>query len=250
VAVTALVGDGFNPETYEPTPRQVAELARARIYFAIRVPFERIWLPRIQAAQPEIRVVDTVAGIVSGAPTGGVSGAAQPAVGQPAPSPPTDPHPWTSPGNARQIARAMATALAAADPAHAQEFETRLAGLDARLAALDEEIRALLKRTRRKHLLVFHPSWDAFASAYGLTQIAIEQEGKEPGPRTLEELTRLAREHHIHTVFVQQQMSTRAAEALAKEIGGTTEVANPLAEDYLGNLRKVAAAFARALGPP
>jgi zinc transport system substrate-binding protein len=41
----------------------MAELARARAYFAVGAPFEQVWLPRIAAANPEMRVVHTEQGI-------------------------------------------------------------------------------------------------------------------------------------------------------------------------------------------
>jgi zinc transport system substrate-binding protein len=91
--------------------------------------------------------------------------------------------------------------------------------------------------------MVFHPAWGYFAHAYGLKQVPIEIEGKDPKPAQLKELIQHARENGIKVVFVQPQFSTKSAELVAREIGGQVAFANPLAEDWMANLRQVADKF-------
>lgn len=50
----------------------------------------------------------------------------------------------------------------------------------------------------------------------------------------------------MRTIFVQPQFSRRTAQFIADQIGAGLVVADPLAEDYLANTRKVAAALAQA----
>ena len=95
--------------------------------------------------------------------------------------------------------------------------------------------------------MVFHPSWGYFAHAYGLEQIPIEIEGKNPKPAQLKELIEHAREKDIKVIFVQPQFSARNAELVAREIGGQVAFADPLAEDWMANLREVADKFKAAL---
>lgn len=57
VDVEVMVMPGASPATYEPRPRQMAMLAKADAYFAIGVPFERTWLPRIKSTNPNLTVV-------------------------------------------------------------------------------------------------------------------------------------------------------------------------------------------------
>jgi len=94
--------------------------------------------------------------------------------------------------------------------------------------------------------MVLHPSWGYFAEAYGLVQVPVEVEGKEPKPAQLQKLIRHAREHHIKTVFVQPQFSAKSAELLSREIGGRIVHADPLAEGWSANLREVARKFGEA----
>jgi zinc transport system substrate-binding protein len=95
--------------------------------------------------------------------------------------------------------------------------------------------------------MVFHPAWGYFADAYGLIQVPIEIEGKDPKPAQLKELIQHARENGIKVVFVQPQFSTNSAELIAQEIDGQVAFADPLAEDWMANLRQVADKFEAAL---
>ena len=88
--------------------------------------------------------------------------------------------------------------------------------------------------------MVFHPAWGYFANTYGLQQLAVEIEGKNPKPAQLRELIEHARENDIQVIFVQPQLSARSAEIIAREIDGQVVFADPLAEDWADNLRKVA----------
>ena len=59
IAASVMVRPGSNPATYEPTPSQMVALAHARAYFAIGVPFETAWLPRIAAANRGMAIIHT-----------------------------------------------------------------------------------------------------------------------------------------------------------------------------------------------
>jgi zinc transport system substrate-binding protein len=95
--------------------------------------------------------------------------------------------------------------------------------------------------------MVFHPAWGYFAHAYGLKQVPIEIEGKEPKPAQLKELIQHTRKNDIKAVFVQPQFSTKSAELVAREIGGQVAFADPLAEDWIANLRQAADKFQSVL---
>lgn len=236
VAVSVMVGSGQSPETYEPTPRQMAALSRARLYFSIGVAFEDTWMKRIQAANPALRLVPMQRGVAllpltgpSGEPSG------------------TDPHIWTSPARVKIMATAIRAALIELDPAHRGEFEANYRAFIAELDALDRELRAILAQARGKPLMMFHPSWGYFANDYGLRQIPIEAEGKEPGARSLARVIDLGKREDVKVIFVQTQFSRRTAETVAAAIGARVVAVDPLAEDYPQNLLRVAREFADAL---
>jgi zinc transport system substrate-binding protein len=241
VAVSVLVQPGQNPHTYEPTPRQMAELAGAKVYFRIGMPFEEAWMPRILSVNPHLDVVDTRKGIrlrtmESGYTAEGV-GEAEHDEHSPGAK---DPHIWLSPPLVKHQARNMCDALCRIDPAHSEERLRNLRAFDAELDALDADIRRTLKDLRTRRFLVFHPTYGYFADEYGLRQIAIEIEGKEPTAKSLARVVGIARENGIKAVFVQEQFSRQTAETVAREIGGRVIETDPLAPDYVKAMHRTA----------
>ena len=236
VAVTVMVGPGQSPATYEPSPRQMTTLSRARLYFSIGVAFEDVWLKRIQAANPSLRLVPMQQGIAllplisaDGKPAG------------------TDPHVWTSPARVKVMAATIRNALIEADPAHRDAYASNFQAFVAELDALDGSIREVLAPAKGKPFLVFHPSWGYFAKDYGLQQIPIEAQGKEPGAKSLARVIELGRREGVRVIFVQTQFSRRTAETVAAAIGARVVAVDPLAENYANNLLQVAHEFAEAL---
>jgi zinc transport system substrate-binding protein len=240
VRAAVMVGPGQNPHTYEPTARQMAEVARARVYFRVGIDFEDAWLNRIVQVNPRLRVVDQRQGIRLRTAEPGHDHTDHPA-GRP------DPHIWTSPPLARVMAAQVRDELTALDPAGAQVYAAGFARLASDLDALDAEIRQALAGHTQRRFMVFHPSWGYFADTYGLEQLPIEQQGKEPGARTLGALIDEARAEGVRVVFVEPQDNSAPAIAVAGAVGAQVVTVDALAEDYVGNLRKVAAAFTAAL---
>ena len=160
-----------------------------------------------------------------------------------------DPHVWLSPVLARTLATNTCRALTEVLPGHAAVFQ---AGLDALLRdmdALDADIAAVTGAIPegRRSFMVFHPAWGYFARRYGLRQVPIEAEGKEPGPRQLAAIVRQGKEAGVAAVFVQPQFSDRSARVIAAEMGAEVVPLDPLAEDWAANLRAAARAFRKAL---
>jgi len=243
VAVQTLVPPGRSPETYEPTPRQVADLAAATLYVRVGMPFEEAWLERIRAANARLIVFDARTGIdLLPAP----DHRHEPAAAHPPETTASDPHVWTSPRLLRIMAAQLRDRLTALDPDHAATYRAAHTNVDAELAALDAELSARLAPLRQRGFLVYHPAWGYFADAYGLEQIAIEHEGKEPSARRLGLLVEQARARRIGIVFNEPQSNRRPAERIAQAIGGRVVVVDPLAPDYAATLRQFAAALRAA----
>ena len=245
VAVEVLVAPGHSPETYEPTPRQMAALSTAKIYFAIGMPFETLWIPRIQDTNKDITVVPCQKGIQKLAATHHHHHHA----GEDHSPEDGDPHVWTSPVQARQIAVNIAAALETALPEQKEYFHGNCQQFVEELEALEREIRDTLAPVTQRRFMVFHPSWGYFAQTFNLEQIAIEADGKEPGAKTLASLIDRARRENIRVVLVQAQFSHATADTIASAIGGKVVAIDPLAEDYFANLRKVAQTMKEAMTP-
>jgi len=157
-----------------------------------------------------------------------------------------DPHIWLSLRNAEIMSENTRDALIAADPAHAREYRENCDLYTARLKDLDQKIIDTFSRNDPGIILVTHPAWEYFARDYDLEMVAIDKEGKEPTAKDLESLILLARSNDVRVVFVEAQESPRGAETIAREIGGTVRVIDPLAGDYLANMDRVSAAFSES----
>jgi zinc transport system substrate-binding protein len=248
VEVQVMVQPGASPATYEPKPRQMAAISRAHIYFAIGVPFEKIWLKKIAAANPEMPVVHTDHGIQKiRMATNHAESERQAGKDHQDPHGEFDPHIWLSPSLVMIQARTILNALVEIDPDHRAIYETNTKAFLSNLEALDADLKKTFTGKQGLQFLVFHPSWGYFARSYGLKQVPIEIEGKDPKPAQLKALIEHARKKHIHVIFVQPQFSSRSAELVAREIGGRVIFADPLASDWSGNLREVAKKLKTAL---
>lgn len=251
VKVDVLVLPGQSPATYDPTPQQMVAMAQAAVYFRIGVPFENTWVPKIRQAHPKLTIVDTRRGIKL-QPMGGHDHdhdhGAKPKAGAPSKtSGVPDPHIWTSPPLVKSQAATVRDALIALRPDDRARFEAGYARYATLLDGLDAELRQRLSGKAQRRFMVFHPAWGYLASAYGLEQIPIEIEGKEPSPQALARIIERAKAEGIRVVFVQKQFSRTAAEQVARAIGGEVIAIDPLGEDFVGNTREVAQALARGL---
>lgn len=225
VRVILLVPPGADPHTYEPAPAVLAGVAEADLYAMVGsgIEFEIAWGEKIAALNPGMAVVNCSQGVEFIA---------------------ADPHIWTSPRNAKVMVENIRDGLIEADPENAEDYRRNAAAYLDDLDALDAEISALIAGSGVRVVLVDHPSWAYLARDYGFEEVAIESEGKEPSPKRIEHLIRLAEEEGVRVVFASPEHSTRSAGVIAEAIGGSVVTVSPLKKDYLDNMRQVAAAFA------
>jgi zinc transport system substrate-binding protein len=232
VSVETLVQPGQEPHTYEPTPQQVAGLARARLLFLAGFPFEKALVPRLQGTMPQLSIVDTRAGLdLLPSPDGQEM----------------DPHVWMSPRLARRQAQTIRDALARADPVGEAYYRASFERFAAELDRLDAQLAAALAPLRGREFLVYHPGFGYFAAEFGLKQVAVQSEGKEPTARQLARLIEQARRKGIRVVFMQPQFSQAGARAVAEAIGGAVVPLDDLPRDYLANLRDMLAKLREGL---
>ncbi|MDD5647518.1 MAG: zinc ABC transporter substrate-binding protein [Dehalococcoidia bacterium] len=236
VDITVMVPPGASPHTYEVTPAQMVQLSKARVYCKVGSPieFEFAWLDKLLAQNKDILVVDCSRGIdliESEDPD----------------EPGMDPHIWTSPRNVKTMVQNICEGMSQADPQNRQYYENNRDTYLKELDELDLGMVALFKDSVSRTFIVYHPAWGYFAKDYGLHQLGIEQEGKEPKAAYMSRLINEARLQNIKVIFISPEFDSRNAEAIAREIGGRVIIIDPLAGDYLENMREVAAAFKEAL---
>jgi len=242
VNVALMVMPGHSPHTYEPKPSQMKEIARADLYFAIGVEFEKVWFPRFKDLNNKMQVIDLTRGITK-LPMQAHEHHEEhedhqhEAMGESS----LDPHVWTSPANVRIIAKNIYEALAKADPENKDYYRQNLDSFIAKIDETDRKIRAILAKVPKgSKFMVFHPSWGYFAHEYGLVQLPVEVEGKSPKPRELIALIKEAKAEKIKAIFTQPEFSDAAAQTMAKELKIKVIKVSPLSEKWSENLLNIA----------
>ncbi len=168
----------------------------------------------------------------------------------------TDPHVWLDPTRLATIGDAVAERLAQVDPAHADGYRARAATLRGQLTELDGEYTAALATCQRRELVTSHTAFHYLAERYHLTQVGITgvDPEAEPSPRRLAEVAADARAHGTTTIFFETLVSPKVAETIAREVGATTAVLDPLEgltdpdADYFSVMRANLASLTTALG--
>lgn len=257
VQVSVMVPAGANPHIYEPRPTQMTALSKSKLYFAIGVTFETVWLPKFADLNPKMRIVRCDRGIDKMAMVvhhheeeEGVGDQDKEKQAHKEEAPGTlDPHVWVAPPEVRIIARNIQEALAEIDPSNSRIYESNLETFLEEIDKLDQDLTEVFKDKKGLKFMVYHPAWGYFARAYGLEQVPVEMEGKEPKPGQLKALITQSKRDSIKVIFVQPQFSMKSAETIAKAIGGQVIAADNLREDWEKNLRVQAQKFKLALAP-
>ncbi len=246
--VKVLIPSGASPHNYEPKPSQMTELSRAQVYFSIGLEMENAWVSRIRKVNPAIIVVAADSGVekIRDAASGmhginkheddGEKGFKNHSHNKRC-GDGEDPHIWLSPLLVKHIARRIAKTLAEWDTAYSHFYYKRLAGFESEIDSLRKAIADSLDRcSAKKSFLTYHPSWGYFAAEFGLNQISIETEGKEPSIRELKTIVDSAKSYEISVLLVQPQISKKIAETIGDHLDIRTIEVDPLAENWSRNL--------------
>ncbi len=223
VDVNVLVKPGRSPATYEPTPSQIASLSESDVFFTIGVPFENAFIPKIKSMLSGLLIADTREGI----PLRKIGNT-------------NDPHIWLNPILAIKQGENMLSVLLKLDPTGASLYRKNFRQFKKAMSDVNLELIETLEPIKGFDVFVFHPAFGYFMDAYGLRQIPLEIEGKEPGTRQIIEYIEKAKELNIKVIFVQPEFSSKNAGIIAREINAVVVPINPLAGDYIKNLRDMA----------
>lgn len=263
VSVHSLTAPGDDPHSYEPSPQQMAALTKSDLYLSIGVEFEAAWLPRLKNNNDAMKVVDITTGIpwlkldhvhghndleAEDQEETNLEDHAAEADNEGHHREEVDPHIWLAPGTLKLLAQNTAKALIDFDLQNKTVYEANLTTLLEDLDLLDAELSAAFASQSKKNFLIIHPALGYLAQEYGLVQIAVETGGQEPGPETLAAIIQTARDLGVETIFVQRGVDPKLAHSIAAQLGSSRMVeVDPLAQDVIANLKKLAPEFAEAL---
>ncbi|MDO4428611.1 MAG: zinc ABC transporter substrate-binding protein [Atopobiaceae bacterium] len=249
VSVTDLVPAGTEPHDWEPSPRDIEDLQAADLFVYNGAGMEH-WVEDVVSDLDTVKVVEASKGIEL---LDGEHGHDHDHDGH-------DPHVWLAPANAKMELAAIRDGLVAVDPEHTEQFDAAYEEHARAFDELDQEFRTALESLPNKTIVVSHAAYGYLCDAYGLTQRAItgiDAEG-EPDARTMAEIIDFVKESGIKTIFTEELVSPKVAQAIADATGASCQVLNPIegltqeqeraGEDYLSLMRQNLKALVAALG--
>jgi zinc transport system substrate-binding protein len=207
-----------DPHTWSPTPKAVAGVRDADLFFTVGMPFEETVAQKLAGMNSGLRVVNTAAGLDTT----------------------SDPHVWLSLPGLSGMAGVVEKSLTQADPANAALYQQNYAVYQRKLSEKHAQLKQQLAPLHGHTFYVYHPVFGYFAKDYGLKQSVVELEGKSPSPKDLLGMVNQARKEQVRVVFVQPQFSQRPANIIADRIGGTVVPLNQLSEDPVGVIEQAA----------
>lgn len=228
--VVTLTSSTESPETFEPEPAQLEALLNADIYLPVGLASEEKWIKVLREQSKGLLIVDCCYQWMTIKDHGHVHGHDEH----------HDPHIWTDPLLSLEIAGVVKENLIKLRPQFKDNFDSRFESLRKQTVELDTLINGLFADRKKNSFVVSHPAWGYFAERYGLRQIALEKEGREPGPREMAEKIRLLESLSIKTIFIHKQHRSLVAERIAEEINAELIYLDPLNEQHLDNLHKTA----------
>lgn len=242
--VVSMVPKGTSPETYDPTPQQLVDLARSKAYFRIGyIGFEQTWTDKLTDNAPHLQFFDMSQGIdLIYDDTHTHRHAADDKEHRHGAG--VEPHIWNSTVNAQIIAGNILEALCTIDKANESAYVERYNALCRQVEHTDSLIRQMLAAPGAdRAFMIYHPALSYFARDYGLRQIPIEAGGKEPSPAHLKALIDTCHAEKVHVVFVQPEFDRRNAELIARQTGTRIADINPLSYDWEAEMLNTAKAL-------
>ena len=257
--VVSMVPDGTSPETYDPTPQQLVALAKSTAYLQIgHIGFEQSWIKKLKENTPHLPFYDTSKGInliysscghnhstdskhhtdsKQSDNKDGHEHADHVHSG-------VEPHTWNSTQNAHIIAKNIYEAVSEIDSENAAYYKHRLDSLEQIINDTHVAVQNYLANAD-KHFMIYHPALTYFARDYHLTQVSIEEAGKEPSPSHLQGLIKNCKQNGTRIIFVQREFDMHNAQLIANEIGVKVVPINPLNYHWKDEMIQIAKALSR-----
>ncbi len=217
VEVSPLISKAGCPETYSPTPKQLQKLAKADLFLKLGLPFEDVWLKKIKSANLRAEAMTYNIKLRDD----------------------EDPHVWLSLHNLNIMAENTAAILSELKPEQKDYFNNNLRIFKQKIKSLDKSFKTKIERENIKDLFVIHPSYAYFTDDYGLSQHAIEFEGKEPTAKQLGKMIKTFKELKANTILIQPEFSTNAAKAIANATNAKLVPVSIYNKDPLVNMEEL-----------
>jgi len=230
--VMTILPPGASPHTYEPTPEDMRDLQNARLIFTIGHGLDD-WAVSLTANIPQVEIITMDQGLNLREHDHGHE---EDELKKEDHEENKDPHYWLSVKNAKIMAGNITQALITLDPANEKLYAENLADYMDELNYTDEAIKHKFRDFEKRDILTYHNAWGYFADDYDLNVIgAFEANpGQEPTIDQLAELQTKIKNHGLHTIFIEPQLSEQVIKPFSQDLGLKTAVLDPLGGSDMG----------------
>lgn len=130
-----------------------------------------------------------------------------------------DPHLWIDPLYAKEMAELIKDSLSEKLPEQSDVFEENYQSLAKKLDNLNDEFATITTNAKHAEFLVSHAAFGYWAERYGLEQISISgiSTSQEPSQKTLQNLVDTAKEHDLTYILVEQNVSSKLTDVIKNE---------------------------------
>jgi zinc transport system substrate-binding protein len=229
--VNVMVPPGANPHIYEPTPDQILNLRRSVAYISDGyLGFESIWLDRFYEVNRQMKrlsLSESIDPIYSEDHNDGDHNEI------------ADPHYWVSPSCAQKMALALKQFLTELTPENNVLYEANYKILKEKIMSADAKAAELETFAKGRAFMIYHPNLAYLARDYGLQEISVEYEGKEPSALRLKELIDLVKRDSLKVILIQKEYDTKNARVISEETSLAPELIDPLSEDWLTSVTDI-----------
>jgi zinc transport system substrate-binding protein len=236
--INVLIPPGASPATYDPTPAQIIELTKSKIYFKIgHIEFEKNWLDNISLEYPQLNIIDNSIGIDLLENKYSDHGHHHGFI---------EPHTWMKPENVKIIANSIYEAILKLDKENETFYTNNFNLFISEIDSLHRMLFLQLQDVQSRSFIIYHPALTYFAEAYNLHQTSIETEGKNPSAFHIKQIIDTAKSRNIKIVFIQKQFNQEKAKTIAHEIGGSVIPIDPLDYNWHDQLLSISKALVLA----
>mgnify|MGYP000082520934 CR=1 FL=1 len=231
VIIKTIVGKGASPHNYEPTPKQLLYISKAKIWLAIGIDFEKALIPKVKSLYPNVRIVEITNGVKYRTLE------EHHHEDEKEEHSTLDPHIWLGYEQVKTILSNTLINLKQISPENGEFFEKNYKEYLKEIDKTFTEMKQKMKPLEGKTIFVYHPAFGYFFDNFGIIQKAFEVRGKEPTQKEILSLIKEAKKENAKVIFVQKQFSKNAAKIIAREIGVKIIEIDHLEKKWLENIK-------------
>ena len=223
-----LLSAGQDSHSYEPTPKELAQIAEADV-FVYSSDYMETWVPDVLATltDSDVLVIEATADmdLFENEDDHDHDHEEDDHDHDHDHSHAVDPHVWLDPVLAQDMVEHIAEEISAIDPEQATSYQENARAYIEELQQLDADYQAAFEGAEHRIFVVQHAAFGYLARRYQLEEMPISSltSDQEVSPSKMAEIGRFINENDIKAIYYQDSASSKIAETLAAETAVSLE---------------------------